>query len=292
MSALSFATAQLLRVLPRARISRAAGKLADHKWSAGVGRAVVGLYSRMYDVALDECEKQSGWESFDEFFTRGLRAGARPIEGDGSVVVSPSDGRLDCVGRVDTGCGFPVKGRLYGVEELVGDPVEARRYVGGIGCVVYLSPRDYHRVHAPVGGVVRRVLSMPGDYFPVNAVGVRHVPQLFVRNRRVAIFIDAPDGLGRVALVMVSAMIVGRITVTGVDAWDVPIGDHPMNMPIARGDELGMFHLGSTVALFLEKAAASEWLAPEGPIRLGRALSRGDVAHARANGAHQLRGNG
>src|SRR6185503_17417827 len=124
-------------------------------------------------------------------------------------------------------------------------------------CVVYLSPRDYHRVHSPVEGTIVMVRSMPGDYYPVNAIGVRHVHNLFVRNRRVSIAIDTPkeSGLGRVTLVMVAAMIVGRITVTGIDARDVPLGDHAPGSKIGRGDELGMFHLGSTVVLFLEPGA-------------------------------------
>ena len=113
-----------------------------------------------------------------------------------------------------------MKGRPYQVDELVGDPEEAKRYEGGTGCVVYLSPRDYHRVHSPVEGAIVSVRSMPGDYYPVNAIGVRHVHNLFVRNRRVAICIDTPpeSGLGRVTVVMVAAMVVGRITVTGSGA--------------------------------------------------------------------------
>src|SRR6185436_16551121 len=92
MSALTFATAQLLRVLPRAGVSRVMGKLADHSWSPPLGRAVVGLYTRAYDVRLDECQQQGGWESFDQFFTRPLRQDARPLSGDERTIVSPADG--------------------------------------------------------------------------------------------------------------------------------------------------------------------------------------------------------
>ena len=152
------------------------------------------------------------WSSFDAFFTRRLRDGARAIDGIRSTVTSPADGRIESMGSIDEGGTFLVKGRPYAVDELVGDAQEARRFLGGAGCVVYLSPRDYHRVHAPVSGKVRRIRSMPGDYYPVNAIGMRHVPNLFARNRRVAIEIDADGGLGRVTVVMVVAMIVGRIT--------------------------------------------------------------------------------
>ena len=276
MSALTFATAQLLRVLPRAGMSRVMGRLADHKWPAPVGRAVVDLYSRVYDIRLDECVKTEGWSSFDEFFTRTLRDGARPIDPDPNLVVSPADGRLDSVGPVD-GRRFWVKGRPYSVDELVGDVREAERYEGGGGCVIYLSPRDYHRVHAPVGGVIREIRSLPGDYYPVNAIGMKHVPNLFVRNRRVAIAIDTlpESGLGRVTAVMVAAIVVGRITVAGVDARDVPLGHHRLEpgLQVARGDEIGIFHLGSTVVLFMEPAAF-RFVAAEGSILYGQALSR------------------
>jgi phosphatidylserine decarboxylase len=253
------------------------GRLSDYEWPEGVGRAVVNLYCRAYKVELEECMKASGFASFDEFFTRELRAGARPLPDDPSVVASPADGRVDSLGPVD-GRSFHVKGRPYRVDELVGDAEEARRYEGGQGCVVYLSPRDYHRVHAPAGGDVRVVRSMPGDYFPVNAIGVRHVENLFTRNRRVAIAIDTPEssGLGRVTVVMVAAMVVGRITVTGFEERDVPLGAHHVEPPVTvrQGDEIGIFRLGSTAVVFFEPGADVEWLVGEGPIRYGQPLAR------------------
>jgi phosphatidylserine decarboxylase len=283
MSALTYATAQLLRILPRAGVSRAMGRLADHAWSPPLGRAVIGVYSRFYDVTLDDCVEREGWTSFDHFFTRALKDGVRPVERDPRVVVSPADGRLESPGPVDDGRTFMVKGRPYKVEELVGDADEAHRYTGGGGCVVYLSPRDYHRVHSPVDGTIARVRSMPGDYYPVNSIGMKHVPNLFARNRRVAIAIDTPkeSGLGRVTVVMVAAMIVGRITVTGIDARDVPLGDHAPGARIARGQELGMFHLGSTCVVFLEPKAMGTWTKGEGPIRYGEALARAPLTSAK-----------
>lgn len=255
------------------------GRLADYAWPAPIGKAVVNLYCRAYDVELDECVKDSGFTSFDEFFTRALRDDARKMPDDVSIAVSPADGRIDSIGRID-GRAFHVKGRPYQVDELVGDAEEAKRYEGGAGCVVYLSPRDYHRVHSPVEGKIVSVRSMPGDYYPVNAVGVRHVHNLFVRNRRVSIVIDTPpeSGLGRVTIVMVAAMVVGRITVTGIDARDVPIGLHTYDPPVqvSRGDEIGIFRLGSTAVVFFENApeasggAPIKWLVGEGPVRYGQ----------------------
>ncbi|WP_394828371.1 archaetidylserine decarboxylase [Pendulispora albinea] len=275
MSALSSVIAELLRVWPKTPINRVMGKLADHRWNPVVGRAVVDLYTRAYGISFEECIKREGWSSFDEFFTRTLRPGVRPIDPDPKVVVSPADGRVDAIGRVEPGRRFLVKGQAYSVDELVGDSEEAARYEGGGGCVVYLSPRDYHRVHAPAGGVIRHVRSMPGEYYPVNEVGVTYVPKLFVRNRRVSIAIDTPPetGLGCITVVMVAALVVGRITVAGIDAHDVPLGLHKPGLPIARGDEIGIFHLGSTAVLFLEPSAFA-FLRGEGPVLYGQSLAR------------------
>jgi phosphatidylserine decarboxylase len=282
MSAVTYATAQILRVLPRQRIGQAIGRLADSPWPAPVGRAVVGLYSRVYDIALDEYVEgraEGGWSSFDAFFTRKLRDGSRAIDRDSRNVLSPADGRIESMARIEEGGSFLVKGRRYSVDELVGDAGHAKRLLGGVGFVVYLSPRDYHRVHSPVAGQIRRIRSMPGDYFPVNAIGLRHVDNLFCRNRRVAIEIEADGGLGRVTVVMVVAMIVGRITTIGSDARDVPFGVHTFDPPlrIARGEELGVFHLGSTAVVLVEPSVArgeGKWLVAEGPVRYGQALFR------------------
>jgi phosphatidylserine decarboxylase len=270
------------------------GRLADFEWPDRVGKAVVDLYCRAYDVELDECRKASGWASFDEFFTRELREGARPLPDDQRVIISPADGRVDSIGPVD-GRAFLVKGRPYRVDELLGSDEEARRYEGGQGCVVYLSPRDYHRVHAPIAGKISVIRSMPGDYYPVNSIGVKHVHNLFVRNRRVAIAIDTPpeSGLGRVTVVMVAAMVVGRITVSGIEARDVPMGVHELSPAVdaGRGDEIGIFRLGSTAVVFFEPGVVSRWLVQEGPVRFGQPFA----LHAReghANAANGSRGAG
>jgi phosphatidylserine decarboxylase len=274
MSALTYATAQLLRVVPRAQVGHALGRLADVRWSQSVGKAVVGLYSRVYDVELEECEGNA-WGSFDAFFTRGLRNGSRPVDPDPRAIVSVADGQLASLGTIDASSTWLVKGRPYRVAELLGDKDEGRSYEGGLACVIYLSPRDYHRVHSPVTGVVRRVRSLPGDYYPVNAIGMRHVTNLFVRNRRVVLTLEAAAdcGIGKVSVVMVSAMIVGRITVSGIAARDVPLGDHAFDRKVEKGDELGMFHLGSTAVMLLPKSAEARFTAPEGPIRFGERIA-------------------
>ncbi len=280
MSVATFAAAQILRILPRIRITRAVGRLTDARLSAPIASTVIGLFARAYDVDLDEAIlPEGGYDSFDSFFTRKLKDGARPECTDPDAIVSPSDGRVEALGPIEHDGRFLIKGRDYRADELLGDISEARRYEGGHFAVVYLSPRDYHRVHAPVAGRVALIRSMPGDLFPVNSIGERHIDSLFSINRRVAIAIDTPPSESRprgsrVTVVMVGAMIVGRITVKAIDAHDVPLGTHVIepSQAVARGDEIGIFHMGSTAVVFVEPGdtALSRHL---GPIRLGEPLS-------------------
>lgn len=271
MSVATFAAAQLLRVLPRVQLSRAVGRLSEAPLPEPLARAITGLYARAYRVNLEEADPAARpWRSFDEFFTRPLRAGARPIEDE--PVVSPADGVVADLGPITAGASFRVKGRRYGVGELLGDEGEAKWFEGGGFAVVYLSPRDYHRVHSPVEGSIVSVVGLPGDLFPVNAIGERHVPRLLVRNNRVAIHLDTP-ALGRVAVVMVGATIVGRISVSAIDAPAVPPGTHRFDppIPLRKGEELGVFHLGSTAVVLVQPGLA--WRAHPGPIRLGAGLA-------------------
>jgi phosphatidylserine decarboxylase len=264
--------AQVLRALPRVRISRAVGRLCDQPLPPLVSRAVTGAYCQAYRVDIDEAEIPSdAFPSFDAFFTRPLKPGMRTVSSD--ALVSPSDGDLSSQGLIDPGARIFVKGQPYDVGELVGDPRDAARYAGGEFAVIYLAPRDYHRVHSPVDGEVTLIRGLPGDLYPVNRIGERHVPQLFVRNQRAAIVIDTP-GFGRVTVVMVGATIVGRITVSVIDEPNVPVGTHPISpaRSVKRGDEIGIFHLGSTVVLLLEPGlAVSRSL---GTIRFGESLLR------------------
>ncbi len=281
MSAATFAAAQVLRLLPRTRITRIMGRLADARVPAPVASAVVRLYSRAYRVDLDEAVcPDEGFESFDAFFTRTLRTGKRPLPDDPDVIVSPADGRIDSFGPVVVNGHFSVKGRPYRAEHLVGDAAEAARYEGGQFCVVYLSPRDYHRVHAPIGGQVGVVRSYAGEYYPVNSIGERHVKSLFAINRRVVIPIQT-EQLGLVTVVLVGAMVVGRITTPLVAGRDVPVGHHVLAPPriIERGDEIGIFHLGSTAVCFFEPRVGPLLCTP-GPVLFGSPLAHRGPAGA------------
>jgi len=273
VSVVTYAAAQLLRVLPRVRISRAVGRLCDRTLPAGVSRAIAGAYCRAYRVDMQDVEPTNGaaYPSFDAFFTRALRSGARDISSD--PIVSPADGVLSDAGRIHEGSRMVVKGRPYEVAELLGDHELAERYVGGSFGIVYLSPRDYHRVHSPVDGRIPLVCGIPGDLYPVNRIGERHVPRLLVRNNRVAIHIDT-ERSGRVAVVMVGAMIVGRVSVTPLGGPAAPRGPQCIEpaLRVRRGDEIGIFHLGSTVVMLLEPGV--EIGRDTGPIRYGESLLR------------------
>jgi phosphatidylserine decarboxylase len=245
------------------------GRLCEQELPAVVSRAMTTLYARVYGVDLSEAKPHaSPYRSFDEFFTRPLRPGARVVEE--VPLVSPADGRLDQTGQITPGAVVWVKGQAYDVGDLLGDPGDASRYSGGSFAVIYLSPRDYHRVHSPVAGTLRLVRGVAGDLYPVNAVG-QEIARLLVRNRRVAISIDTVAH-GRVTVVMVGAINVGRISVTALGGSHVEVGAHPLEPTVSvhRGDEIGIFHLGSTVVVLIEPGLpVTRGL---GPIRWGQAL--------------------
>jgi phosphatidylserine decarboxylase len=244
--------------------------LSERPLSPAVSRAVTRAYIRAFHVDMSDVDPESStYPNFDAFFTRKLRGGARRLDTD--AVLSPADGQLIESGPIDARSEILVKGKHYGIGELIGDEVEAEGLAGGAFAVVYLSPRDYHRVHSPVDGDLVRVLGIPGDLYPVNAIGERHVPKLFAKNQRVAMFFRA-GSLGRAIVVMVGAMIVGKITVRALATDRTPLGNHRLDpaLGIRRGDEIGTFHLGSTAVVLL--SAGTTLRRPPGPVRYGQSL--------------------
>ncbi|HEX7476263.1 MAG TPA: archaetidylserine decarboxylase [Polyangiales bacterium] len=282
-----------LKVLPRKGLSRALGKMARIEAPASVLRVAIRAYCRAYGVDLSECEvPASGYDSFDAFFTRKLKPGARPLDVDPEALVSPADGRLEDLGPIELGSTLRVKGRSYSVGELLGDERAASLYAGGIFAVVYLSPRDYHRVHAPVDGRVRYARHVPGTLFPVNDIGVRHIPRLFARNERVVIEQESPVH-GPVATVMVGAIGVGRISVSfnerlvtndGRSCGEVVYTERDAPR-LVRGDELGAFHLGSTAIIFAGPGSGLGFVKRAGEsVRCGEALLRKQAVRSKSRG--------
>ena len=272
-------SAQALRILPRKGISASMGRLASLR-AGPLARAAIASFIRAYDVDLSEAiVPRGGYRSFDEFFTRKLKDGARPVDPDLDAIISPADGRIEDFGPVDENASFLVKGQEYSAPELLGSE-RAKRYAGGNYFIVYLSPRDYHRVHAPVGGPVERLTYVPGTLYPVNRIGLEHVPRLFARNERMVIE-QASAEFDSVTTIMVGAIVVGRISLTFDDVQS-NVGDEPGEReygedgpPIGRGEELGKFHLGSTAIVFVGPEHPLRFLIHPGDhVRVGQAIAR------------------
>lgn len=282
--------AAILRLLPRERISRAFGRLGDARVPRPLLDGALWLYARAFQVDLSEAiQPPGGYSSFNEFFTRRLKEGSRPVDPDPDTVISPADGRVDDAGTIHTDRTFFVKGQRYDTAALLGSADDASDFNGGHFAVVYLSPRDYHRVHAPMEGTIEKVRHIPGALFPVNDFGVRHVPLVFARNERIAIFLRSPS-FGRAAIVMVGAMMVGKITLSfdGLPrpAMNGPTIEHVYPQGhgpvVARGDELGAFQLGSTVVLLLSPPSRGTYFIS--PNLIGTHVRFGQAIARRSNG--------
>jgi phosphatidylserine decarboxylase len=281
-SIVSRVAAESLRLLPRKRISRAVGRVAGTPAPSEILRRAIDLYVRAYQVDLSEAVVPAlGFRSFDEFFTRALKPGSRPLEGGTETLVSPADGLVEAAGPVERGASIRVKGQRYEVGELLGDAADAERYEGGTFAVIYLSPRDYHRVHAPVSGPAHTLRHVGGTLLPVNSFGVANYPRLFARNERVAV-LQRSEPFGEVATVLVGAVGVGRISIAFDAEMMTNVGRSPTTRrwapsaapEVPRGEELGAFHLGSTVVLFVERVASLEWrVRPGDRVRVGQALA-------------------
>jgi phosphatidylserine decarboxylase len=285
------AVLSVLRRLPQGALSRAFGRAADVPLPRPLRRPVLGGFARL--VGADVSEAAEPLESFptlNRFFTRTLKEGARTWPEDDRVVASPVDGKTGQAGRVTAGKLVQAKGRTYSLRELLDEDGQWERFEGGAFVTLYLSPRDYHRIHAPCGGTIERARHVPGALMPVNLPAVMHVPDLFARNERLLCYVDGP--LGRVAVVAVGAYNVGRISAAfdrewnappGTDAWvtnrkgvaaETKVYDPPV--PVRQGDHIMTFHLGSTVVLVFEpgRVELSPALGPDAPVRLGMEIGR------------------
>lgn len=235
-------------------------------------------FARRYDVAVDEAEHDfSGYSTFSEFFARRLKPGLRPIVPGNKVVVSPVDGRVSQLGYAEGGRCIQAKGIDFPLDKLLQDDLQARRFEGGAYATIYLSPRDYHRIHTPLEGQIDGYAYLPGEFWPVNASSVRLKEALFCLNERLTTYLTTP--LGRVALVAVGATCVSRIRASYDEVMThqgEPERTHHYStpIPIQKGDELARFEMGSTVILLFEKGRMrwDEGLVPERAVRMGERL--------------------
>lgn len=281
------ATLRLLTRLPQGALSRGFGRLADVHLPPRLRRPVLRAFARATGIDASEAELPlDAYPTINRFFVRRLRPGLRAWPDAADVAGSPVDGTVGQSGVIREGTLVQAKGRSYTAADLLADEREAARYDGGAFLTLYLSPRDYHRIHAPCGGRIARARHVPGALLPVNAPAVLHVDRLFPRNERLLCTIDGP--LGRIAVVAVGAYNVGRISAAfdplwngGPRGWITNRGtrtdeerryDPPL--PVERGAEVMAFHLGSTVVLLFEPGVRLQPLEPGARIRLGSAIAQ------------------
>jgi phosphatidylserine decarboxylase len=284
----------LIRWAPKRTFSTALGTVARIPVPRGARASVYGAYARRFGIDLGEVELPlEDYATLDAFFTRRLRDGARPVDPDPEVAVSPVDGEVLELGELEGGRLLQAKGCEFTVGALLADPARAERYLGGAYVTLYLSPRDYHRIHAPVDGKVVACRHVPGELFPVNARAVRDVEGLYACNERLVTFLDG--GFGEVAVVKVAACGVGCVTATydpGARTHtprSTGCRDYEPPPAVRKGEEIGVFHLGSTViVLFQPGRVVLEPLARGERLQCGRPLARRRgprPARRRGNGA-------
>jgi phosphatidylserine decarboxylase len=256
-------------------------------------------FIRLYAVDMDEALQSDPriYPTFNDFFTRALDPAARPLAPEAGAIVCPADGHLSQAGRIEAGRIFQAKGRDFSLEELLGGDAQwMARFEGGSFATVYLSPRDYHRVHMPFSGTLRRMLHVPGRLFSVSPITTRVVPRLFARNERVICLFET--AVGPMAIILVGAIFVasidtawaGRVTPTSqrVAVWDYG-SDAARLLSLEKGAEMGRFNMGSTVILLFGPEAV-DWageLQPGASVRMGQRIGSGSRLSDGALGAVQ-----
>ena len=270
-------------VLPH-RLLSAIARSAAYSTRPWLKQALIDTVTRRFGVDLDEAAQPdpTAYPTFNAFFTRALKPGARVPDPDPRALLMPADGRISQLGRIETdGRIFQAKGRSFTTAQLLGDAEAARVFAGGSFATVYLSPRDYHRVHMPWTGTLRETVHVPGRLFSVGTEAVRDVPGLFARNERLVCHFDTDFG-------PMASVMVGALLVSGVETvWSgVEIPDYAdevvrrdwrgQGIVLERFAEMARFNYGSTVIVLLPPGAAtlSPELAAETPVRLGQTLAR------------------
>ncbi|WP_348981415.1 archaetidylserine decarboxylase [Thalassotalea sp. Y01] len=243
--------------LPKTALSRLVGKFAGAKAGA-VTTFAIKRFIKSYGIDMSEAklENASDFATFNEFFTRELKDGIRPIDPDTNEICFPVDGTISQQGDIVNDQIIQAKGFNYSLETLLGgDPKTAEPFQGGKFSTIYLAPKDYHRIHMPIKGTLREMIFVPGELFSVNPLTAENVPNLFARNERVVTIFDTE--IGPMALVLVGATIVasmetvwaGTIAPSGGKAlkrWHYPAADEAGAITLEKGEEMGRFKLGST----------------------------------------------
>ncbi|HYE39990.1 MAG TPA: archaetidylserine decarboxylase [Ramlibacter sp.] len=265
--------------MPKKLMTVLAGKLAGARLGP-VTRAVIRRFVAHYKVDMAEAvdPRIESYATFNDFFTRPLRAGARPVAP--APFVCPVDAAISQFGPIEHDQLFQAKGHSYSTRALVGgDQALAHRFDHGHFATLYLAPKDYHRIHMPCDGRLKRMIYVPGDLFSVNPLTARHVPSLFARNERVVCEFECAHG--PMVLVLVGATIVGSMATVWHGVVNPPRTREPrewryddQEIVLAKGAEMGRFLLGSTVILLFPQNVLTftpDW-APSKPVRLGEAM--------------------
>ncbi|BDI07014.1 archaetidylserine decarboxylase [Sphaerotilus microaerophilus] len=279
-------------LLPKLALTRLAGSLARAQ-AGGLTTAVIRWFVGRYGVDMAEAAEPdiARYLSFNDFFTRALKPGARPLAK--GRLICPVDGAISQFGAIERDQIFQAKGHSYSTRALVGGDAElAARFENGSFATLYLSPRDYHRIHMPCDGRLLRMIHVPGELFSVNPTTARGVPGLFARNERVVCVFEGKDGpfVGPFVMVLVGATIVGSMATAWhgivnpprpgtVRDWDYRGEAEPIDL--RQGDEMGRFLLGSTVVMLFPKTPKAgkkglrfnpQWT-PGGSIRMGEKMA-------------------
>lgn len=268
-------------LVPQHLLSRMIGWLANSR-TAWIKNKLIAWFIARYDVYLHEAEITDpfAYQSFNDFFTRKIKLSLRPIDTAANVIVSPADGAISQFGTITNGMLFQAKDWFYSVDDLLGNDEYVEEFHHGKFMNIYLSPRDYHRIHAPFSGKLLKMSYIPGKLFSVNTATCHTIPNLYARNERmVAIFATE---IGLMAVIMIGAMIVAGIHTT----WLGKISPHKSNKKqvwhydhqaspifLNKGDELGHFELGSTVIVLINNQLVSwEYLVPQDVVQVGKRI--------------------
>ncbi len=270
-------------ILPHHPLSRLMGILTHSKNKAWKN-FFINQIIRQYHVNMDEAAEQNidNFACFNDFFTRELKFGIRPIADLPGNIACPADGSISQCGEINTGSIIQAKGKSYTVLDLLGgDSTQAAAFENGNFATIYLSPKDYHRLHMPIAGTLRKMIHIPGRLFSVNGATANSVPDLFARNERVVAIFDTE--VGPMALVLVGAIFVASIEmvwhgeVTPPTSSAIQTWNYSDNAPsLARGAEMGRFNMGSTIIVLFgkDKIAWSENLQTDKTVKLGQLIGK------------------
>lgn len=245
-------------LLPKHALTRLAGLLAGAKLG-GLTTLMIEQFVKHYQINTKEMMgKIKDYKTFNAFFSRPLIPSARPINYNADAVTYPVDGKISQFGKIEDKFLFQAKNHYYTTEALLADAKEAAAFQNGDFITIYLSPKDYHRVHIPFDGTLDKMIHVPGDLFSVNPFNAKHIPELFARNERVVCYFNT--SIGRMAVVFVGATIVRSIatawagTVAPNKNKDISIYEYAArNLSFLKGSEIGKFFMGSTVICLFEK---------------------------------------